>query len=104
MARIQYEVTARVHEDLAVRFSTFMTEKHIRDVLQTGAFLGASFDRLSPTVFRTSYEAASAADLDHYLAQHATRLRADVAAHFPSGIELSRETWTGIAAFEAAGE
>lgn len=102
MPAISYEVTATVREDLTASFAAYMTDKHIRDVLQTGAFVGASFDRLSPTVFRTRYDADSLADLERYLAQHATRLRADVAMHFPEGITFTRETWMRVADFGPA--
>jgi len=96
---VSYEVTARVRKDLITRFSSYMTEKHVREVLQTGAFVAASFERLSPEVFRTRYSAASVADVERYLSAHSARLRADVAAHFPEGIEFTRETWTKVAEF-----
>lgn len=100
MPAVTYEVTAHVRDDLAVSFQSFMREKHIRDVLQTGAFVGATFDRLSPTVFRTRYEAESPAALERYLDEHAPRLRADVATHFPAGVEYTRETWNRLADFK----
>jgi hypothetical protein len=97
---VSYEVTARVRKDLVASFASFMTEKHIREVLQTGAFVAASFERLSADVFRTRYSATSLADVERYVNTHSARLRADVAVHFPEGVEFTRETWTRIEEFD----
>lgn len=99
MAQVSYEVILRVRQDLVASFTAYMREKHIRDVMQTGLFIDAHFERESDYTFRARYTAASAADLESYISQHAPRLRADVSAHFPDGIEIRRQTWTQVAEF-----
>ena len=99
MPSVSYEVTATVRADLIARYESFMQEKHIREVLATGAFVAARFERAAPGRYRIRYEAATRDDLDRYLSAHAPRLRADALAHFPEGVELSREEWTRVADF-----
>jgi Domain of unknown function (DUF4286) len=92
---LSYEVTVDVREDLTVAFERYM-RGHIPDVLATGCFLSARLDQLSATRFRTSYRAKERADLDRYLAEHASALRADFMAHFPEGCTPSREIWEAL--------
>jgi len=96
---VSYEVTATVRADLVARYEAYMSEKHIREVLATGAFVVARLERAEPGRYRIRYEAATRDDLDRYLSTHAPRLRADALAHFPEGVELSREEWTRVADF-----
>jgi hypothetical protein len=96
---ITYEVTATVRDDLRARYEVFMRERHVPDVLLTGLFLGAHFLRADDGRFRTRYELADRPSLERYLATHAARLRADLQAHFPEGIELSRDVWSELLAW-----
>ncbi len=96
---ITYEVTATVRDDLRTRYEVFMRERHIPDVLLTGLFLGAHILRADDGRFRTRYELADRPALERYLATHAARLRADFHAHFPEGVELSRDVWNGLVAW-----
>ena len=91
-----YEVTAQVEPALVSTYETYMRERHIPDLLATGRFTGASFVTSAPGRYRIRYEAATQADLDAYLRDHADRLRADFAAYFPKGVLLSREVWTAL--------
>ena len=93
---VLYEVTATPSPELRDVYERYMRETHIRDVLATGCFTGADFAVASSGSFRTSYIAARQEELDRYLDQHAQRLRADFASHFPAGITLSREVWTVV--------
>ncbi len=95
---VTYEITAVVSPELADRYERYMIEQHIPDVLATGYFETASFGR-SGDRYRVRYEARSRPALDEYLRSHSERLRADFAAHFPTGIALTRENWDVIAVF-----
>ena len=89
-----YEVTLDVEPALADALETYMRRTHIPEILATGCFYAARFDRASATRFRTCYQATSRAELDRYLQQHTERFRAHFAAHFPSGATAHREVWT----------
>jgi ribosomal protein L12E/L44/L45/RPP1/RPP2 len=100
LSGVLYEVTVEVEPALVEAFVRYMTEKHIPEIYATGCFRRVRFDRAGPTTLRTSYQAATAADLERYLQQHTAAFRADFAAHFPTGVTPSRVTWSGIAAWE----
>ena len=100
MSGVLYEVTAEVEPALVDVFVRYMTEKHIPQIYATGCFRRVRFDRAGPTTLRTSYQAATPADLDRYLQHHTAAFRADFAVHFPAGVTVSRVTWGGIAAWE----
>jgi hypothetical protein len=89
-----YEVTLEVDPLLSERLTAYMRDNHIPGIYQTGCFRRISFQRASSTRFRTSYQAESSTDLERYLTVHAEAFRADFQAHFPSGLTISRETWT----------
>lgn len=97
---ITYTVTADVAPALVERYTQYMRGTHVPDVLASGAFTGAQFKQASLTRFRVSYFANSQADLDRYLNDLAAPLREDFAKHFPSGIVLTRETWTEVQQWE----
>jgi hypothetical protein len=93
---IFYEITAVVNaEEPVEKYERFMCERHIPDLLATGCFRAATFARrANENFYRIVYEAHDARALDRYLTEHAPRLRADFLAHFPVGIEFTREVWT----------
>jgi hypothetical protein len=91
---VLYEVTLQVEPSLAGAVEDHMRRQHIPEILRTGCFERIRFDQASPSRFRTSYQARSSAELERYLRDHAPRLRADFQAHFPSGVTLTRETWS----------
>ncbi|WP_018465608.1 DUF4286 family protein [Calidithermus timidus] len=94
---VTYEITATVRADLCAAYERYMCERHIPDLLKTGAFAGASFSRSAPGRYRVRYEAHDRAALDRYLTEHAPRLRRHVSEMFPEGVELSREEWEVLA-------
>lgn len=96
---IVYEVYAKVREDLCTAFEQYIGERHIPDLLATGFFESASFDTSDSGTYRMRYYAGTREDLDRYFAEEASRLRKDVADHFPDGIELSRQEWTVLRHF-----
>lgn len=95
-----YEITATVRADLIEAYEKYMRESHIPDLLTTGFFGGAKFTRAGENRFRIQYEAWNRAALDEYLETESARLRADFLAHFPEGIELSRENWEIVQAWK----
>jgi hypothetical protein len=99
---ITYEVTATVRPDLCERYERFMRERHIPELLETGAFAAATLSRSDPGRFRIRYEAHGQEALARYLAEHAPRLRRDAVEQFPEGVELSREEWTVVASWSAS--
>jgi Domain of unknown function (DUF4286) len=89
-----YEVTLEVEPPLGDRVTEYMRTSHIPGIYRTGCFRSVSFQRASSTRFRTSYRALSSEDLERYLIGHAEAFRADFTARFPSGVTVTRETWT----------
>jgi hypothetical protein len=90
---LSYEVTLQVEPALAAAVERYMRERHIPAIHASGCFRQIRFLQASAARFRTSYEAASQAELDRYLADHAPRMRAEFQAEFPRGVTLTRETW-----------
>jgi hypothetical protein len=88
-----YEITAIVAPELIEKYEKYMRERHIPDLLATGYFLGAAFTYSTDNRYRILYKAYDQESLNKYLEREAARLRADFLAHFPAGIEVSREIW-----------
>lgn len=76
-----------------------MVSQHVPEVLSTGAFIHAIFDRSTPGRYRVRFEARSREALDSYLSNDAPGLREDFARRFPAGIDVSREEWAVIENF-----
>lgn len=91
---VLYEVTLQVEPALAPAVEHYMRTHHIPVILRTGCFYNIRFDAASEGKFRTSYRAHSSAELERYLQDYAPALRAQFQADFPSGVALTRETWT----------
>ena len=96
---IAYEVTVVIDEEQAAAFEKYMRDRHIPDVLATGAFERASFECSEAGRYRTRYIAADRQSLDEYLRRHAPRLRDDFAAHFSERVQVTREEWIMVEAF-----
>lgn len=99
---MRYEVRLDVNPALAGEVERYMLETHIAEVMATGCFLRAHFDREESGQYRTTYVAASRGEFDRYTRDHADGLRADFLAHFPEGASPTRELWTELGAWEAA--
>ena len=98
---VLYEVTAIPDDEVREDYERYMREKHVADVLATGAFVEAHFARNADGAYRATYIAAERSALDRYLESDAPRLRADFAMHFPSGIQLSRDILEVVQAWPA---
>ena len=96
---IAYEVRVEVREDMLEAFEFYMRRKHLREILATGCFQAIRFERAEAFVFRTRYEAASRADLDRYLKDHAAHFRADFMVHCPEGCTVTREALETVETF-----
>ena len=90
---IIYEITVAVEEQIVEAYEKYMQEQHIPDLLATGYFMAAYFTRAAGNRYRVQYHALNPKYLEDYLSNDAERLRADFLAHFPSGVEVSRENW-----------
>lgn len=95
MAMVTYEITADVDPALAADYESWM-RAHIADVLATGCFTGATFERSGTGQYRIRYRAKDRATLDRYLSEHAPALREDFARHFPTGVTNAREVWEDV--------
>ncbi|MFN2500835.1 MAG: DUF4286 family protein [Pyrinomonadaceae bacterium] len=95
-----YEITAVVSEELTDRYEEYMLRQHIPAVLATGFFLGSSISRNGDR-YRIRYKAKHQSKVDQYIEERAAFLRADFQKHFPTGVVLSRETWSVLASLEA---
>jgi hypothetical protein len=94
-----YEITALVRADLCASFEPHMRERHIPELLATGAFAGATLGRAESGRYRVWYEARDRVALDRYLAEHAPGLRRRFAEAFPAGVEIAREDWAVLEAW-----
>ena len=88
-----YEITTVVRANLVEAYEKYMRVRHIPDLLETKYFRAAYFTRTTDNRYRIQYHAPGEAALDEYLKTGAERLRADFNAHFPEGVEVSREIW-----------
>ncbi len=97
---LRYEVTLEVEPVLAESVVQYMRRTHIPEIGATGCFLRIRLDRATETRFRTTYHAATAADLNRYLAEHAPEMRTRFTRRYPSGVTATRETWEEQATWE----
>jgi uncharacterized glyoxalase superfamily protein PhnB len=97
--QLTYEVTTEVRAELREAYERYMRDRHIPDVLQTGCFASASLSTSAPGRYRVRYEAWHRDALDAYLRDHAAELRAHFSTTFPHGIEVTREEWVVLEAW-----
>ena len=81
MTAVIYNVTIKVEAAIAADWLRWLKEEHIPEVLATGCFTGQRVVRLLEVddseglTYAVQYEAASKADYNRYIEQHAVRLR-----------------------------
>ena len=97
---VRYEVTLDAEAALLADLTAYLRDEHIPEIFATGCFDAVRLERASPNRLRASYEARSAAVLEHYLREHAPALRRAFLTRFPDGIILGRETWSVVAVWE----
>lgn len=90
---ITYEVTVEIDAADAERFADYMKEEHIREVVGTGCFDGAIFERSEDGRFRTRYVTDSRERLDSYYAEFSGEMRRRFLERFPDA-SASRSVWT----------
>lgn len=93
-----YEITATVDSEIVDAYEKYMAERHIPDLLATGHFAAAFFAKNGNT-YRIGYHADSRERIEAYLSKDAERLRSDLTAKFPKGIEISRQNLEIVALF-----
>jgi Domain of unknown function (DUF4286) len=98
---IIYEVTTVVPPANIAAYESYMRDRHVREVLDTGCFLSATIARSLPGRYRIRYVATSMDVLDRYLSRFAQQFRADFAAHLGSDVEVTREVWTELQQWDA---
>lgn len=74
-----------------------MQFEHVPEVIVSGGFLGATFERGDGGCYRIRYLAADRGALDRYLATAAPALRQAALERFPEGVALTRDTWQVVA-------
>lgn len=89
---VSYEVTIAVRADLVPEWEKYLPE-HVLDILATGCFKTGTIERNEAGQYRCRYVAASHGELDRYLSDHATALRAEALKRFPEGVEATRAVW-----------
>lgn len=100
-APVVYEITIRVEPEILEDFRAYMIDEHVPDLLATGHFSSATIAS-DGTTLSISYVARSSTELQKYLDEHASRLRAAVIERFPQGFQIERREWHLIAKFEAS--
>ena len=90
---VSYEVTIVVRADLVATWEEYLPG-HVDDVLATGCFQSGTMERDDAGHYRCRYTASRRSDLERYLTDHATALRADALQRFPDGVETTRAVWT----------
>jgi len=96
---MRYEVRLEADPSMAPAIEAYMRGTHIPEIMATGCFLRAHFDRAESGIFRTTYVAATRADFDRYIAEHFARFREAFLVRFPSGIIPARELFTELEAW-----
>lgn len=92
-----YSVHILLEQEAVDGWRSYMLEKHIPDVLATGAFEKAEFRR-SPNLenqFLIEYTAHSQAAFEDYEKYHAAKLRKEAAEKFPV-FQVQRQTFLAV--------
>jgi hypothetical protein len=92
-----YEVECQLDPDIVPDYDDWLPG-HVREVLACAGFLGATMEATETPVGerprrRVRYRVESAAALDHYLENHATRLRTLAAERFGSALQCERRVF-----------
>lgn len=88
---IIYEITAKVRLDLIDKYEKFMSDVHIKDLLETGYFESAEMARVTDGIYRVRYYVEDRETLEKYFETDVERLREHFKQKFPKGVEVSRE-------------
>ncbi|MBM4177938.1 MAG: DUF4286 family protein [Ignavibacteria bacterium] len=93
---ITYQVEVTVPDEYVERWYSYMTSRHINDVLTTGHFISAKLVRMiepavsGNTLFRVIYIAQSYQALESYRRECAPALQAEHIAMFGSAVSATR--------------
>jgi hypothetical protein len=93
---INYSILADVPGDLKDAYESYMIDRHIPDLMETGLFTGASISRGENGHYRIDYFLSSRSDYDRYIAEHAPGLREDFEKSFSGRVNTSLTVWETI--------
>jgi hypothetical protein len=96
---INYSILADVPEDIKEAYESYMIDRHIPDLMETGLFTGASISRDENGGYRIDYFLENRPDYDRYIAEHAPRLREHFEKHFAGRVKTSRTVWETVKEF-----
>lgn len=96
---MRYEVRLEVDPSMAGAVEEYMRLTHIPEIMATGCFVRAHFDRAESGTYRTTYVARSRSEFDRYIAEHFSRFREAFLARFPTGIVPARELFSELEAW-----
>ncbi|MCU0620373.1 MAG: DUF4286 family protein [Gemmatimonadales bacterium] len=96
---VRYEVVLEVAPERAAALEAYMRGRHIPEILATGCFRAIRFERAAPERWRTCYEAATEADLERYLRDHAAHFRDDFRRSVGDDARPTREVWREVEAW-----
>ena len=96
---MRYEVRLEVDPSMAGTVEEYMRQTHIPEIMATGCFVRAHFDRAESGIYRTTYVAETRGDFDRYIAEHFARFREAFLARFPTGIVPARELFSELEAW-----
>ncbi len=92
-----YIVHVLVDHDVLDKWTRYMREQHIDDVLDTGCFQAAWMTRNEErddehgVAFTMCYESPNAQTFEHYQSEHAPALKQDHADRFAGKVRATRE-------------
>jgi antibiotic biosynthesis monooxygenase (ABM) superfamily enzyme len=100
---IVYEVRVIIHAEIAADYRAWL-ETHIREILAIPGFVSAELlsedDADGATVWTARYHLQSREALEHYLREHAPRLRAEGVARFGDRFKATRRVLELVRRFD----
>ena len=96
-SNVIYEVECQLDPDIVAEYDAWLPG-HVRDVLACNGFLGASIQATETPLGerqrrRVQYRVESAAALDHYLENSATRIRTETLTRFSGRVQCERRVF-----------
>lgn len=91
------EVRAEPPAETADAYEWFLRTEHLPAIWRTGCFARIDIERNGEGSILIRYAAATAADLEHYLSEHAPHFRAEFMERFANtGIVIHRRQWQRV--------
>ena len=96
---IIYSVYITVQQSAATEWIEYMQQKHLNDVMATGCFESCQMLKQTDVIsddtghYVIQYNSNSMEKVQHYLDEHAQRLRQDVVVHFGDRFTAERKLY-----------